>query len=94
MQIKTLLTGKPKKLENDNVISEINKKQTSEPKKVIFSGPVNNMQVDKKYHGGLDKAIYHYAFEHYQYWNSVPGISKPEVLYEAEFVKTHPTGDG
>jgi MOSC domain-containing protein YiiM len=39
----------------------------------------------KKHHGGQDKAIHHYAFEHYQYWRNVPGISNPKVLREGGF---------
>ena len=85
MQIKTLLTGKAEKLEYKNVISGINKKPTFVSEKVIFTGFVNDVQADRKHHGGPDKAIHHYAFEHYAYWKNVPEISKPEVLREGGF---------
>ncbi len=63
MQIKALLTGKQEKLGNKDVISSINKRATVEPEKVIFTGLVNDVQADRKHHGGTDKAIHHYAFE-------------------------------
>lgn len=85
MQIKMLLIGKPEKLGNEGVISGINKKETFEPEKVFFTGLENDVQVDKKHHGGLEKAIHHYAFENYEYWKNVSGISKPEVLCEGGF---------
>ena len=85
MQIKTLLTGELEKLGNKDVISGINKKATVVPEKVIFTGLLNDVQADRKHHGGPDKAIHHYAFEHYEFWKSVPGISKPEALREGGF---------
>lgn len=85
MQLKALLIGKPEKLGSNDVISGINKSATVKPENVIFTGLENDVQADRKHHGGPDKAIHHYAFEHYEYWKNVPGISKPEVLREGGF---------
>lgn len=85
MKIITLLTGKIEQLGLKEVLSAIQKKTTFESEQVIETGLVNDDQADKKYHGGPDKAIHHYAFEHYEYWRNVPGISKPEVLHEGGF---------
>lgn len=85
MKIITLLTGKIEQLGLERVLSAIQKKATFEREQVIETGLVNDNQADKKHHGGPDKAIHHYAFEHYEYWKNVPGISKPEVLCEGGF---------
>ena len=85
MQIKTLLTGELEKLGNKDVISGINKKATVVPEKVIFTGLLNDVQADRKHHGGPDKAIHHYAFEHYEFWKSVLDIGSPQVLSEGGF---------
>lgn len=93
MQIKTLLTGKLEKLGNENIISAINKKATYEQERVIFTGLVNDVQADRKNHGGPDKAIHHYAFEHYTYWTFVPDVSFPNVLHEGGFGENISTVD-
>lgn len=85
MKIITLLTGKIEQLGQVGVSSGIKKMATLEREKVLETGLVNDNQADKKHHGGPDKAIHHYAFEHYEYWENVPGISKPEVLREGGF---------
>lgn len=85
MKIITLLTGKIEQLGPEGVPSGIKKKATFEREQVIETGLFHDNQADKKHHGGPDKAIHHYAFEHYEYWKNVPGISKPEVLCEGGF---------
>ncbi len=85
MKIITLLTGKIEQLEPERVPSAIKKKATFKREQVLETGLVNDNQADKKHHGGPDKAIHHYAFEHYEYWKNVAGISKPEVLCEGGF---------
>lgn len=47
----------------------------------VFVGPeglVCDAQGDRKHHGGPEKALHHYAFEHYDYWRAV--IGPREVL--------------
>ncbi|MFW6257737.1 MAG: MOSC domain-containing protein [Prolixibacteraceae bacterium] len=85
MMINMLLTGKIEQLEPEGVPSAIQKTASFEREQVIETGLVNDNQADKKHHGGPDKAIHHYASEHYQYWKNIPGITKPEVLYEGRF---------
>ncbi len=85
MKINTLLTGKIHRLGQEGASSGIKKKATSEKEKVSVLGLVNDEQADKKHHGGPEKALHHYALEHYEYWKNVLGISKPEVLYEGGF---------
>lgn len=44
----------------------------------IFLGKedvVNDAVVDRRYHGGIDKAVYAYAENHYEYWKQLyPGL--------------------
>ncbi len=54
----------------------------------IFKNPVNgrvllrkenlegDKQADLSNHGGLDKAVYAYPFEHYEYWRDILGIDR------------------
>ncbi|MFV0375969.1 MAG: MOSC domain-containing protein [Mangrovibacterium sp.] len=85
MKIVTLLTGKIEPLGHEGVLSGIKKIATFERERVLKTGLANDNQADKKHHGGPDKAIHHYAFEHYQYWKNVPGISNPNALCEGGF---------
>jgi MOSC domain-containing protein YiiM len=43
-------------------------------------------QADLKVHGGVDKAVYAYAREHYDYWRQeLPGISLPWGMFGENF---------
>jgi len=55
----------------------------------------NDNVIDRKYHGGVDKACYLYSADHYKYWQNIyPGLEMPwgmfgenltvEGLHEAE----------
>ncbi|MDP3314281.1 MOSC domain-containing protein [Lutibacter sp.] len=39
-----------------------------EPVFIDFEGIKNDAIIDKKYHGGVNQAIYGYSLEHYNYW--------------------------
>ena len=39
---------------------------------------VNDHVIDRRYHGGIDKACYLYSFDHYKYWqNLYPDLEMP-----------------
>lgn len=40
---------------------------------VGWLGLAGDVQADRVHHGGRDKAIHHYPFEHYRYWRGVLG---------------------
>lgn len=44
------------------------KKQVSEPICLGEEDVVGDAVVDRKYHGGIDQAVYGYAEEHYHFW--------------------------
>ncbi|GGJ37037.1 MOSC domain-containing protein [Deinococcus roseus] len=52
------------------VQSAIVKHSTPEKLQLTFTGLVGDQQVDRRYHGGPDKAICVYASEHYPFWNA------------------------
>ncbi len=66
--IKTLHVGKIEPLGQTEYLSAINKQEVNTPQKVTKQGLQNDTQENKKNHGGEDKAIHQYAWEHYSYW--------------------------
>ncbi|RIV85480.1 MOSC domain-containing protein [Aurantiacibacter xanthus] len=47
----------------------------------LFLGPegfTGDAQGDRKHHGGVEKAVHHYAYEHYPYW--IAAIGERDVL--------------
>ncbi|KAH2772636.1 hypothetical protein KXV54_009353, partial [Aspergillus fumigatus] len=48
--------------------SAIAKQPVTGPVRVGFLGLEGDEQADRKHHGGPDKAIHHYAFDHYPAW--------------------------
>jgi MOSC domain-containing protein YiiM len=52
----------------------------------IFKEPVSDGQADLTVHGGLDKAVYVYPFEHYDYWRSeLPDMDLPLGIFGENF---------
>ena len=68
IQLSELRTGIVKPLMNDDTMSAIHKSSTSDRLKIGFLGLSGDEQADRVHHGGEDKAIHHYAAEHYDYW--------------------------
>lgn len=50
--------------------SAIGKKQVDGPLRIGFHGFELDKQADLKVHGGPDKAVHHYASDHYSFWQS------------------------
>ncbi|WP_280770227.1 MOSC domain-containing protein [Salipaludibacillus daqingensis] len=69
-EIISLNIGKPEPLlsEGREVLSSIKKKATSKPLFLSKEQIDGDDQADKVNHGGLDKAICVYPFEHYTFW--------------------------
>lgn len=71
----------------DRVMSGIHKSvvsQESDPQTIACQrmGLVGDEQADLNVHGGLDKAIYCYPFEHYGFWkNAFPWLTEQASLY-------------
>jgi MOSC domain-containing protein YiiM len=43
---------------------------------------------DRKHHGGFDKAVCVYSFDHYAYWEKTLGIKMPEAAFGENFAVT------
>lgn len=84
MKIISLNIGKPNEItwKGKRSVSGIYKYPTE---KKVFVSPTNiegDGQGNLKVHGGIDKAIYVYPFEHYEYWKkSFPDIDFSEGIF-------------
>jgi len=66
--IDALLTGRPMPFREDGTMSAMARKPVSGP---VFLGPLgfeDDEVADKEHHGGPDKAVHHYPFDHYPFW--------------------------
>lgn len=51
-------------------LSAINKRSCSEPVRIGLLGIEGDEQADPRYHGGVDKALHHYPYDHYDHWRA------------------------
>lgn len=71
--VKSVLTGRAIPYTRPGSFSAIDKKPIVGPVQVHREGLVGDEQGDRKVHGGLDKAVHFYAYEHYSFWRSELG---------------------
>lgn len=71
IEISAVLTGRVKPLGKRQLPSGIDKSPVE--RAVVFGelGLEGDEQGDLRFHGGVEKAIHHYPFDHYSYWNDV-----------------------
>ncbi len=62
-----VLVGKALPLRGSE-LSAIRKSAVAGPVRVTWLGLVGDEQADPRFHGGPDKALHHYAFDHYTLW--------------------------
>ena len=81
-----ILTGSVAPLGPRGVASGIGKQATAGRLFLGREGLAGDAQGDRKHHGGPDKALHHYAFEHYAYWRGTigerPVLQKPGAFGE------------
>ncbi|MEL6193586.1 MAG: MOSC domain-containing protein, partial [Bacteroidota bacterium] len=78
MKIEGIFLGQIKELEYNgrNVTTGIFKEAIEGPVKVTFLTIEGDKQADLSVHGGVDKAVYAYPTEHYNYWKKArPDLS-------------------
>lgn len=63
-----VMTGHAVRFRDADEHSAIAKQPVTGPVRVGFLGLEGDEQADRKHHGGPDKAIHHYAFDHYPAW--------------------------
>lgn len=68
-----VLAGDISSLGADGPLSGIAKKPAPGPWRIGRTGLKGDRQADKKHHGGAEKALHHYAFEHYAAWRAEIG---------------------
>ena len=70
MKILSINTSEPQKVifNGKELITSIYKKPVSERVRVTSQGIEGDRQADLSVHGGFDKAVYGYSFEHYKLW--------------------------
>jgi len=73
MQIKSTNIGDPKTIKwNGKVIKTgIFKYAVNEPIYLDSDDVLNDHVIDRRYHGGVDKACYIYSTDHYKYWQKL-----------------------
>jgi MOSC domain-containing protein YiiM len=67
-EILAVMTGQATRFRNADEHSAIAKQPVEGPVRVGFLGLEGDEQADRKHHGGPDKALHHYAFDHYAGW--------------------------
>ena len=77
--VSTLLVGEVRPLGEKGVPSGIDKRPVARPLRVTHAGLEGDAQGDRNNHGGPDKAVHHYPFEHYAAWRAAIG---PHPLLE------------
>ncbi len=65
-----LHVGRPVKFRNDGVKSSIAKSPVYEPVFLSKTGFAGDEVADRQHHGGSDKALHHYPYDHYDYWRA------------------------
>jgi len=67
----SLLRGPVGPLGPKGIESGIDKRRVNEPTWLGPEGLEGDSVADRRHHGGLEKALHHYAFDHYAYWRTV-----------------------
>jgi MOSC domain-containing protein YiiM len=63
-----LLAGPVAPLGDAGAVSGIHKRPVQRPVRITLGGLEGDAQADLKNHGGVDKAVHHYPFDHYAWW--------------------------
>ncbi|HWU02539.1 MAG TPA: MOSC domain-containing protein [Novosphingobium sp.] len=66
----SVLTGRVAPFRAEHEPSAIAKAPVAGPVRIGPMGIEGDEQADRKHHGGVDKAIHHYAFDHYAAWRA------------------------
>jgi MOSC domain-containing protein YiiM len=77
-------TGKPATLGEGRLVSAINKLPCSGPVGLRHLGLDGDEQADRRFHGGRDKAVLHYAAENYDAWLAEQ-LARPELFAPGGF---------
>ncbi|MBX3540642.1 MAG: MOSC domain-containing protein [Chelatococcus sp.] len=73
LRLENLLVGSVRPLGQTETPSGIDKHPVDGPLRLGFEGLEGDAQGDRRHHGGPDKAVHHYPFEHYEAWRGEIG---------------------
>ncbi|MBS7699686.1 MULTISPECIES: MOSC domain-containing protein [unclassified Chelatococcus] len=73
LRLENLLVGSVHPLGQTGTSSGIDKRPVDGPLRLGFEGFEGDAQGDRRHHGGPDKAVHHYPFEHYAAWRAEIG---------------------
>ncbi len=73
VRVDALLTGKAQPYARPGIRSGIDKRPRTETVHIGELGIAGDEQGDPRVHGGIDKAVHHYAFDHYPAWREALG---------------------
>jgi MOSC domain-containing protein YiiM len=68
--LRTVLTGRAVPYTRPGSMSGIAKSAVAGPVQVTATGLAGDEQGDLRVHGGIDKAIHHYPYDHYPHWQA------------------------
>lgn len=68
-----ILSGRIASLGHGHARSAIDKSPVKGPWRIERTGLVGDEQADERHHGGPEKALHHYPFEHYETWRASLG---------------------
>lgn len=75
--VPVVLAGRLAPLGPDARVSGIDKKPIPGPWRIAAAGLLHDEVADTRHHGGAEKALHHYAFEHYPQWRAEIGDRPP-----------------
>ena len=73
VKLLALSVGPIKAIGPEKLQSGIDKKPVDRPLFLTKTGFIGDEQADKKHHGGAEKAVHHYDFDHYAFWKKELG---------------------
>ncbi|MBI0170545.1 MULTISPECIES: MOSC domain-containing protein [Bartonella] len=73
VKLLALSVGPIKAIGPEKLQSGIDKKPVDRPLFLTKTGFIGDEQADKKHHGGMEKAVHHYDFDHYAFWKNELG---------------------
>jgi MOSC domain-containing protein YiiM len=76
-----LLTGRAAPLPGSDQKSGIDKRPVGRPLMLGSEGFEGDEQADRRVHGGPEKAVHHYPYDHYAAWRADFGLAKPGVSH-------------
>lgn len=89
----SLRAGRPQPFGPRGEPSAIDKQALSKPEFLDFAGFGSDQQGDPRHHGGPEKAVHHYAAEHYSMWafelSDAPGVQNLAVGGFGENISTY-----